>query len=92
MWTRMEFLEHMAKVRPGQDGEVAKWAHAEIGRLRVPYAPQSLHWLGDREAATITQHAVDMTGCVMYFKNDVECNEFMKWLTEQAATTTTGSQ
>lgn len=49
-----------------------------------PYLPNSLHWLGDREAASITQHAIDITGCVMFFKNDVECTEFMKWLCDVA--------
>lgn len=68
--------------RPGINA-VLERKDAEIARLRVPYTPQSLHWLGDREAASITQHALDMTGCVMYFKNDVECNEFMKWLSSQ---------
>ena len=64
-------------------GRRAEHAEREVERLRVPCTPQSLHWLGDREAASITQHAVDMTGCVMYFKNDVECAEFMKWLGER---------
>lgn len=47
--------------------------------------PQSLHWLGDREAADESRHATDMRGCVMYFERQSDCLQFMRWLTERAA-------
>ena len=47
----------------------------------VPVTPNALHWLGDREDADATRHAVDMTGCVLYFKQQSDCLQFMRWLT-----------
>lgn len=46
-----------------------------------PCLPKSLHWLGDRERADATQHAVDRTGCVMYFETRPDCEAFMSWVT-----------
>jgi hypothetical protein len=59
---------------------------AEIERLRAyralpPVTPKSLHWLGDREDADATRHALDMTGCVAYFDRQSDCLAFMRWLT-----------
>lgn len=42
--------------------------------------PSSLHWLGDRESADQSGHAADVRGCVMYFKTQGECIQFMNWL------------
>lgn len=42
--------------------------------------PIAAHWLGDRNAADATRHAVDRTGCVLYFATEAECDEFMAWL------------
>jgi hypothetical protein len=39
--------------------------------------PKAMHWLGDRENADETRHAVDTTGCVLYFDNQGDCLEFM---------------
>lgn len=54
--------------------------HAEIERLRVPHHPGSAHWLGDRDDADKTRHAVDAKGCVLYFDTEAECLAFMRWL------------
>jgi hypothetical protein len=43
--------------------------------------PKSMHWLGDRPAASATQHDADRTGCVMYFRDEAACLKFMQWLT-----------
>lgn len=43
--------------------------------------PIGVHWLGDREAADTTRHAVDVCGCVLYFNRQSDCLQFMQWLT-----------
>jgi hypothetical protein len=43
--------------------------------------PVSAHWLGDREAASNTKHAVDERGCVLYFTDQANCIAFMQMLT-----------
>jgi hypothetical protein len=50
--------------------------------MKVPI-PTSLHWLGDRDSADATRHAMDMTGCVVYFEQQSDCLQFMKWLESQ---------
>lgn len=48
--------------------------------MRLPSMPTSLHWLGDREDADKTRHAMDMRGCVLYFDRQSDCLQFMRWL------------
>lgn len=43
----------------------------------APVIPKAMHWLGDREDADETRHAVDTTGCVLYFGSQGDCLEFM---------------
>lgn len=70
----------------------ARWLYAQmLAAAPEPPAesafplPQSLHWLGDREDANKTRHAMDTRGCVMYFERQSDCLQFMRWLTERAA-------
>ena len=35
--------------------------------------PTSAHWLGDREDADKSRHAMDMRGCVLYFEQQSDC-------------------
>lgn len=51
-----------------------------------PIAPKDLHWLGDRESADATRHAMDMTGCVMYFAQQSDCLQFMRWVSQLSST------
>lgn len=46
-----------------------------------PCLPSDLHWLGDREDADATRHAMDMRGCVLYFAQQSDCVNFMRWMT-----------
>lgn len=57
---------------------------ARAQRDQAPCIPTSLHWLGDREAAEDTGHALDVRGCVMYFERQSDCLNFMRWLERQA--------
>lgn len=41
----------------------------------------ALHWLGDRELAMSTGHEQDKAGCVLYFKTENACLQFMEWYT-----------
>jgi len=50
----------------------------------APRPPKSLHWLGDRDDADQTRHAVDTTGCVLYFDSEGDCLQFMRRLTGRA--------
>lgn len=53
--------------------------------MDMPPLPSSAHWLGDRHAAGDSGHEVDRTGCVLYFEQQSDCLEFMRWLTAQVA-------
>lgn len=48
--------------------------------VRMLPAPSSVHWLGDREDANKTGHAMDIRGCVLYFEQQSDCLQFMRWL------------
>lgn len=45
-----------------------------------PPIPSSVYWLGDREDAEQTRHAMDMRGCVLYFERQSDCLVFMRSL------------
>jgi hypothetical protein len=59
--------------------EAARLLVAGVDAMRGA-SPIALHWLGDRESADATRHAMDMTGCVMYFEQQSDCLQFMRWV------------
>lgn len=55
-------------------------AKAAIIAIGPPVPPTGLHWLGDRESANATRHALDETACVAYFQRQEDCVRFMEWV------------